>query len=55
MAKLTHSDYLLLFPRDNLTVTALLQPAQASELTEGLPRKGVCASDHLAVGCEIAW
>ncbi|ORX37437.1 Endonuclease/exonuclease/phosphatase [Kockovaella imperatae] len=48
-------DYLLLFPDDRVAFTALLRPAQSGDLSEGLPRKGICASDHLAVGCELAW
>ncbi|WVQ97282.1 hypothetical protein IAU59_004393 [Kwoniella sp. CBS 9459] len=36
-------------------VTAILSPPKIIDLGEGLPRKGICASDHLAVGCEISW
>jgi RNA exonuclease NGL2 len=32
-----------------------LRPAEISALGEGLPRKGICASDHLAMGCGIIW
>lgn len=42
-------------PRVAMEVTHLLRPARAAELGEGLPRKRICASDHLAMGCEVVW
>ncbi|OCF45310.1 hypothetical protein I317_00833 [Kwoniella heveanensis CBS 569] len=36
-------------------ITSILAPPKIDQLGEGLPRKGICASDHLAVGCEITW
>ncbi|WVW82629.1 hypothetical protein I302_104640 [Kwoniella bestiolae CBS 10118] len=52
-------DYLLLLPpldNHNLAkITSIYAPPKIEQLGEGLPRKGICASDHLAVGCEIAW
>ncbi|WVF70931.1 hypothetical protein IAT40_005726 [Kwoniella sp. CBS 6097] len=36
-------------------ITGVLSPPKIDELGEGLPRKGLCASDHLAFGCEITW
>lgn len=54
-----YADYLFLLPRlegdAKLDVTALLRPAKGEELGDGLPRKGITASDHLAVGCEVSW
>ncbi|KAL7419277.1 RNA exonuclease ngl2 [Cryptotrichosporon argae] len=44
-------DYL--FVIGSAKVVGLLQPAKSEDLGEGLPRKGVCASDHLAIGCEL--
>lgn len=40
-------------PAPEVQVRALLRPARADELFEGLPKKGVCSSDHLAVGAEL--
>lgn len=52
-------DYLFILPPldsgSKTTVTHLLRPARSEELREGLPRKGIGASDHLAMGCEVAW
>ncbi|WVR06125.1 hypothetical protein IAU60_003155 [Kwoniella sp. DSM 27419] len=53
-------DYLLLLPQPQpasptARITSLLRTPTAEQLGEGLPRKGICASDHLAVGCEVAW
>ncbi|WRT64419.1 uncharacterized protein IL334_001351 [Kwoniella shivajii] len=52
-------DYLLLLPplddSPQGEITALYTPPKIEELGEGLPRKGICASDHLAMGCEISW
>lgn len=39
----------------DIEVRQILRPAKGSELGAGLPMKGVGASDHLAVGCEVAW
>lgn len=33
--------------------TALLQPHASATMDPGLPRKGVCGSDHIAVAAEI--
>lgn len=49
------ADYLLFLPAPGVQVTKLLKPGTAEELGEGLPRKGISASDHCAVGCEITW
>ena len=55
----TWLDYMLLLPPlesgSPIIVTKLLRPARSEELGAGLPRLGIGASDHLAVGCEIAW
>ncbi|WWC58882.1 uncharacterized protein I303_101427 [Kwoniella dejecticola CBS 10117] len=52
-------DYLLLLPpAQNASETEIISvyaPPKIEELGEGLPRKGICASDHLAIGCELAW
>ncbi|WVQ82539.1 hypothetical protein IAT38_004668 [Cryptococcus sp. DSM 104549] len=51
-------DYLLLLPplgETDAEITGVLMPPKIEELGVGLPRKGICASDHLAVGCEITW
>lgn len=39
----------------DVSVIEHLRQARISELGNGLPRKGICASDHLAVGCGIVW
>ncbi|ADV25600.1 Hypothetical Protein CGB_M3420C [Cryptococcus gattii WM276] len=36
-------------------IRKVMLPPKASDLGEGLPRKGICASDHVAVGCEVKW
>ncbi|AAW46917.1 hypothetical protein CNBM2200 [Cryptococcus deneoformans B-3501A] len=36
-------------------IRKVMLPPKVSDLGEGLPRKGICASDHVAVGCEIEW
>jgi RNA exonuclease NGL2 len=47
-------DYLLIVPSEaKVGISGLLRPARREELGEGLPRLGISASDHLAVGCEI--
>ena len=38
-----------------IAVTGLLQPPAESALRGGLPRMGVSASDHIAVGAEFSW
>ncbi|KAK4684307.1 RNA exonuclease NGL2, partial [Tremellales sp. Uapishka_1] len=48
-------DYLFVLPGNNVEVTRVLSVPKGDELGEGLPRKGISASDHLLVGCEIAW
>ena len=50
-------DYLFILPPVGVEVgvTQLLRPSAVDELGEGLPRRGISASDHIAVGCEIAW
>jgi len=53
--QLTFADYLLVLPAPNVQITQVLRPGTAEELGDGLPRKGICASDHIAVGCEISW
>lgn len=35
--------------------TSLLAMPPTEALGAGLPRKGVSASDHLPIGCEIVW
>ncbi|UZJ53212.1 hypothetical protein CBS101457_002532 [Exobasidium rhododendri] len=42
-------DYIFLFPHES-TVTALLPTHSTAVLEPGVPRKGVCASDHVAIG-----
>lgn len=38
-----------------LEFTRVLAPPATEQLGDGLPRKGVSASDHLPFGAEIAW
>lgn len=48
-------DYIFLFPsNEQITVTALLPTHRTEVLAPGVPRKGVCASDHVAIGAELA-
>lgn len=58
-------DYIFLFPAmdsgDNLpansspfpAVSALLPTHRTNVLDPGVPRKGICASDHVAIGAEL--
>ncbi|WWC66121.1 uncharacterized protein I206_100021 [Kwoniella pini CBS 10737] len=52
-------DYLLLLPPIDSSlkaeITAVYAPPNIEDLGVGLPRKGICASDHLAMGCEVKW
>lgn len=59
MAILMRIDYLFIIPPKtgdaDVEVKQVLRPAKKTELGEGLPMKGIGASDHLAVGCEVTW
>lgn len=56
-------DYIFMLPKAGLegetasaeypTVTRLLPTHRTETLQPGVPRKGVCASDHIAIGAEI--
>jgi RNA exonuclease NGL2 len=49
-------DYIFLLPAisgDEVNVVEYLRRPRTDELGEGLPRKGICASDHLAMGCGL--
>lgn len=51
-------DYLFILPpgkAPRVEFTELLEPPSVEALGEGLPRKGISASDHLPLGCEFAW
>ncbi|BEI93890.1 uncharacterized protein CcaverHIS019_0603490 [Cutaneotrichosporon cavernicola] len=48
-------DYLFVLPRKGVEFTQVLEPPKVADLGEGLPRKGISASDHLPVACEISW
>ena len=52
-----NSDYIfvMLPPERTLKVLGILQPPLEDELGTGLPRKGVCGSDHISVRAHIAW
>lgn len=50
------ADYIFALPgKTRLEFTQLLVPPKKEELGEGLPRKGISASDHIAVACEVVW
>ena len=38
-----------------LEVEGILEPALPEQLGDGLPRKGVCGSDHLALRAHVKW
>lgn len=48
-------DYIFLFPQGNLhpKVSALLPTHPKDVLQVGLPRKGICCSDHIPIGAQI--
>lgn len=46
-------DYIFAFPSSRLrSPVKLLLPHQTEDMEPGLPRKGVCASDHVLIGAE---
>jgi len=42
-------------PDRKAVVTRLLQPHTTDNLEPGLPRKGVCGSDHVSLAAEVRW
>ncbi|KAH9175266.1 Endonuclease/exonuclease/phosphatase [Lactarius sanguifluus] len=42
-------------PDRRAVVTRLLQPHMTDNLEPGLPRKGVCGSDHVSLAAEVRW
>jgi len=42
-------------PDRRAVVTCLLQPHITDNLEPGLPRKGVCGSDHVSLAAEVRW
>ena len=42
-------------PDRRVAVTRLLQPHTTDNLEPGLPRKGVCGSDHVSLAAEVRW
>ncbi|CAO1636016.1 unnamed protein product [Sympodiomycopsis kandeliae] len=53
-------DFIFLLPRANVSggrkypmVTKLLRTHRTDVVRQGLPRKGVCVSDHVAIGAEL--
>jgi hypothetical protein len=36
-------------------VTGYLQPPETENLEPGLPRLGVCSSDHISLMAELSW
>ncbi|KAI5124636.1 hypothetical protein M0805_004245 [Coniferiporia weirii] len=47
--------FVVLPPGRTLKVLGVLEPPVEEELGAGLPRKGVCGSDHLPLRAQIAW
>ncbi|KAL5535579.1 NGL2 [Sanghuangporus sanghuang] len=47
--------FVMLPPERTLKVLGILEPPLEQELGTGLPRKGVCGSDHLSLRAYIAW
>lgn len=45
----------MLPPERTLKVLGILEPPLEQDLDTGLPRKGVCGSDHLSIRARIAW
>ncbi|TFK77012.1 Endonuclease/exonuclease/phosphatase [Pluteus cervinus] len=50
-------DYIyVLNPADvDSEVTKLLMPHKGADMAPGLPRSGICGSDHVALGAELLW
>ncbi|KAH8120388.1 Endonuclease/exonuclease/phosphatase [Phellopilus nigrolimitatus] len=47
--------FVMLPPGRTLKVVAVLEPLAKEDFGAGLPRKGVCGSDHVALLVKIAW
>ncbi|KAF7800026.1 hypothetical protein EIP86_011269 [Pleurotus ostreatoroseus] len=53
----TFADYIFVLdtPAAPVSVLSLASPHTADKFGEGLPRKGVCGSDHMSLGAELSW
>lgn len=51
------ADYIFVVADANnkVQVEGVLEPALPEQLGEGLPRKGVCGSDHLSLRAHLRW
>lgn len=47
--------FVLLPPGRTLKVPGILEPPLEEELGTGLPRHGVCGSDHISVRARVGW
>ena len=56
-SRLTFADYIFVLdpPAAPVTVLSLASPHAADKFGEGLPRMGVCGSDHMSLGAELSW
>ncbi|KAI0715160.1 Endonuclease/exonuclease/phosphatase [Earliella scabrosa] len=50
-------DYIFVLdtPRRNVSVVRLAKPHSKEAFGEGLPRKGVCGSDHISLAADLHW
>ncbi|CCM05171.1 uncharacterized protein FIBRA_07380 [Fibroporia radiculosa] len=50
-------DYIFVLPPHNheMVVTKIAKPHRTEALQPGIPRKGVCGSDHISLGAELFW
>ena len=51
------ADYIFVLdtPRRNVSVVRLAKPHSKEAFGEGLPRKGVCGSDHISLAADLHW
>lgn len=57
MLKQLYLDYIfILDPPSHIShVVGLLEPHTTKDMEPGLPKKGVCGSDHISLVSEIVW
>ena len=51
------ADYIFVLdpPQRELKITGVLEPPHEADFGEGLPQKGLCASDHISLLATMTW
>lgn len=54
---LSRADYIFVLdpPNRKVQVVGLAKPFPTTKLSPGIPRMGVCGSDHISLCAELAW